>query len=217
MSNDETNGPNDRGNESPSERAIASKLSAFLENAFDSMALTRRNHYLHNPHERPTPADVDRIIASTANQNAIIAGACAMAPGPWGALTIVPEMIAVIRNQIQMVYDLGVAYGKEAHLNGPLLLAIFATATGGGAISLATVKGGQLVVKRASLRVLQRVIAWLGGKITQRALRAFLSRWVPFVGAAAMALWARQSTVAIGRKAADLLRREISFEGHAPE
>ncbi len=108
-----------------------------------------------------------------------------------------------------MIYELGVAHGKESQLTSQTLLAIFATVTGSGAIGLATVKGGQLLVKRASVRVIQQVIRWLGGKIAQRVLRALIAKWVPVVGAGAMAIWARQSTVGMGRQAASLLEKDI--------
>lgn len=194
------------------ENAIAKKISEYLEGAFDAVALTRRQHFEANPNARPPKADIDRIISRYANQNALVAGAANLVPGPWGALTIVPEITLILRNQIQMIYDLGVAHGKEAQLNARLLLAIFYTVTGGGAISLAAVKGGQLLIRRASLRVIQRIIVWLGGQITQRALKAFLAHWVPIVGAGAMALWARQSTVSMGRQASKLLQNKVEFE-----
>jgi uncharacterized protein (DUF697 family) len=191
---------------------VAGKIAQYLEGAFDSVRLTRQEHFTKNPGKRPSRGDIDRIIASYANQNAVIAAAANLVPGPWGALTIVPEITLVIRNQIQMIYDLGVAYGQEAHLTRDTLLAVFATVMGGGAVSLAAVKGGQLIVKRASLRVIQQVIKWLGGKIAQRVLRAFLAKWVPIAGAAAMGIWARQSTRAMGKRAAELLEKEIVFE-----
>jgi uncharacterized protein (DUF697 family) len=189
---------------------LSSKLASYLEGAFDSVALTRKQHFKEA--RRPNPDDIDSIITMYANQNALVAGAANLIPGPFGALAILPEITAIIRNQIQMVYDIGVAHGKDEHLDGNLLLVIFTTVTGGGAISLATVKGGQLIVRRASLQVIQKLVVWLGGKITQRALKALLSKWVPVVGAAAMALWARQTTVAMGQKAAEMFEKEVVIE-----
>ncbi len=193
--------------------ALAKKFAEVLERAFESVYLTRREHFTKNPGARPTQGEVDRIIKSYANQNALIAGGSNLVPGPWGALTIVPEVTLILRNQIQMIYDLGVAHGREAKLTPHTLLALFSTVVGGGAISLATVRGGQLLIKRASVRVIQQIIRWLGGKIAQRVLRAFLAKWVPIVGAGAMAVWARQSTIAMGRTAAELLEHELGDDG----
>lgn len=191
------------------EGKVARKLSEWLEGAFESVALTRKAHFQANPRERPAAHDIDAIIRGYSNQNFVIAGAANLVPGPLGMLAVLPELTLVIRNQIQMIYDLGVAHGKETQLNSRLLLAIFATVAGGGAIGLAAVHGGRLVVKRAALRVVQQIIVWLGGKITQRALRSLLAKWVPLVGAAAMALWARQSTDSMGREAVKLLKLDI--------
>lgn len=194
------------------EQTIATRIAEFLEGAFETVALTRREHFQQHADRRPSPQDVASIIASYANFNGVIATGANLVPGPLGALTIVPELTAVIRNQIQMIYDIGVALGKETHLTGDLLLSIFYTVTGGGAIGLAVVRGGRLLVKRASLRIIQRIVIWLGGKITQRALRALLARWVPIVGSAAMGIWTRQSTVSMGKQAAKLLAHEIIIE-----
>lgn len=193
----------------PQESAVAAKIAEWLEGAFESVALTRRQHFLENPGKRPSQTDVAGIIKTAGNMNFAIAGAANLIPGPFGALAVVPELTFVIRNQIQMIYDLGVAHGKESQLSPKLLMAMFATVAGGGAIGFAAVRGGQVIVKRASLRVVQRIVAWLGGKIAQRALRALFAKWVPVLGAAAMALWARQSTIAMGRAAADLMGKEI--------
>lgn len=82
------------------------------------MANSRRQHFEANPASRPTKRDVGALIKHAANANAVIAGAANLVPGPWGALAVVPEITFVIRNQIQLIYDLGVAHGKEPHLNG---------------------------------------------------------------------------------------------------
>jgi uncharacterized protein (DUF697 family) len=203
---DETTGSEDQGG------AISRKLGEYLEGAFESVLIARQQHLKENPEDRPNHSDVDGMITSYANQNAVIAGAANLIPGPWGAVTIVPEIILVIRNQIQMIYDLGVAHGKEAHLSKENLLAIFYTVIGGGTVGLVAVRGGRLLIKRASLRVIQQVIKFLGGKIQQRVLRALLGKWVPIVGAIALALWARQSTKSMGLKASKLLANEIVDE-----
>lgn len=195
------------------ESVISRKISSFLEDAFESVALTRRQYFSENAGKRPSAAEINGLSSSYANQNAIIAGAANLVPGPFGALAVVPEITLVIRNQIQMIYDIGVAHGKEAQLDSNLLLAIFGSIAGGGAISLLTVQGGKILVKRASLRVIQKIIIALGGKITQRALRSIIAKWLPVVGAAGMAYWARHTTNEIGKKASEILaHKEIIID-----
>lgn len=202
--------------EDDSKNALVRKLTDFLESAFEAVWSSRKAHYANKPGERPQAHEVEQIIARYANQNAIVAGAASLVPGPFGAAAILPEIVFVLRNQIQMTYDICVAYGQEERLTPNALLAIFATVAGGGAIGLATVKGGQFVVKQASLKVIQQVIHWLGGKITQRVLKAFLAKWLPVVGAGGMALWALHTTRSMGREAATLLANGFTYEGDEP-
>jgi uncharacterized protein (DUF697 family) len=188
---------------------FSGKVANALEGLFESVALTRKQHFVENPTKRPTPQDVDSIVKGYSNQNAIIAGAANLIPGPWGMLVAVPELIAIIRNQIQMIYDLGVAHGKEANLNSNLLLGIFSTVVGEGVIGLVSVKGSKLLVKKASLQVIQKIIWWLGGNISQKLLKQFISKWLPIIGAGVMAVWARQSTISMGEKASKMLAMDI--------
>jgi ABC-type Fe3+-siderophore transport system permease subunit len=108
-----------------------------------------------------------------------------------------------------MIYDLGVAHGKEANLSSELLLGIFSTVIGERTIGLVTVKGSQLLLKKASVQVLQKIIFWLGGSISQKLLKRFVAKWLPIVGVAAMALWSRQSTIEMGEKASKMLSMTI--------
>ena len=122
---------------------------------------------------------------------------------------VIPELTLVIRNQIQMVYDIGVANGKQAQLTKELLMGIFLTAMGSSAGSLLTIHGGKILVKRASLRVIQNIIAMLGGRVTQQAIKSSIGKWLPVVGAGAMAAWTGYMTKNIGEKANELFKLEI--------
>jgi uncharacterized protein (DUF697 family) len=188
---------------------FSNKIANALEGIFESVALTRKQHFIENPTKRPTPQDIDSIVKGYSNQNALIAGATNLIPGPLGMLATVPELVAIIRNQIQMIYDLGVSHGKESSLNSTLLLGLFSTVLGEGAIGLVAIKGKQLLVKKASVQVIQKVVFWLGGTISQKLLKRFIAKWLPVVGAAAMAIWARQSTMSMGEKASKMLAMDI--------
>lgn len=194
---------------SDSQGLIEGKVSDVLHESFDHVLRNRQEYYRQNPAARPSLSQVPSIIGSYTRNNAAISGGAGLIPGPWGMMAVVPELALVIRNQVQMIYDIGVAHGKEAQITRELLLGIFVTAMGSGATSLLTIQGGRLLVKRASLRVIQKIILWLGGKITQQALKKAISRWLPVVGAAAMAAWTGWMTKNIGKKANELFQLEI--------
>lgn len=92
-----------------------------------------------------------------------------------------------------------------------IMEALFA-ASGNIATGLIVIQGQKLIVKRASLSVLQKLIQILGGKITQQALKSMAAKWIPLAGATAMAAWSKYSTNKIGKKVKELFSKEIAFD-----
>ena len=184
-------------------------LHSALNSAFDYVIENRSDYYRKNPSNLPQLDSVSGLISSYTRNNAAISGGASLIPGPWGKAAVIPELTLVIRNQIQMVYDIGVANGKQAQLTKELLIGIFLTAMGSSAGSLLTIHGGKILVRRASLQVIQKIIAMLGGRVTQQVIKSTVSKWLPFVGAAAMATWTGYMTKNIGEKANELFKLEI--------
>lgn len=184
-------------------------LHSALNSAFDYVIENRSDYYRKNPSNLPQLNSVSGLISSYTRNNAAISGGASLIPGPWGMAAVIPELTLVIRNQIQMVYDIGVANGKQAQLTKELLIGIFLTAMGSSAGSLLTIHGGKILVRRASLQVIQKIIAMLGGRVTQQVIKSTVSKWLPFVGAAAMATWTGYMTKNIGEKANELFKLEI--------
>lgn len=184
-------------------------LHSALNSAFDYVIENRSDYYRKNPSNLPQLDSVSGLISSYTRNNAAISGGASLIPGPWGMASVIPELTLVIRNQIQMVYDIGVANGKQAQLTKELLIGIFLTAMGSSAGSLLTIHGGKILVRRASLQVIQKIIAMLGGRVTQQVIKSTVSKWLPFVGAAAMATWTGYMTKNIGEKANELFKLEI--------
>lgn len=184
-------------------------LYSALNSAFDYVIENRSDYYRKNPSNLPQLDSVSGLISSYTRNNAAISGGASLIPGPWGMAAVIPELTLVIRNQIQMVYDIGVANGKQAQLTKELLIGIFLTAMGSSAGSLLTIHGGKILVRRASLQVIQKIIAMLGGRVTQQVIKSTVSKWLPFVGAAAMATWTGYMTKNIGEKANELFKLEI--------
>ena len=184
-------------------------LHSAINSAFDYVIENRSDYYRKNPSNLPQLDSVSGLISSYTRNNAAISGGASLIPGPWGMASVIPELTLVIRNQIQMVYDIGVANGKQAQLTKELLIGIFLTAMGSSAGSLLTIHGGKILVRRASLQVIQKIIAMLGGRVTQQVIKSTVSKWLPFVGAAAMATWTGYMTKNIGEKANELFKLEI--------
>lgn len=192
---------------------FSKQMTDKLIDALDQVVSERRKYFSEHPENIPERTSVPHLIDSCSRNNALISGGASLIPGPWGMLAILPEIIAVCRNQIALIYDIGMAYGKRDVLTKELIVGIFLTALGESAISVIVIKGSKVLVRRASLRVFQKIVALLGGRITQRALKASISKWAPGIGAGAMALWSHHQTKQIGEKSGGDLRERHSTVG----
>jgi uncharacterized protein (DUF697 family)/uncharacterized tellurite resistance protein B-like protein len=127
-------------------------------------------------------------------------------------LAAIPEIIAVLRNQLAMIYDIAVAYGQSPSvLTKELLAAVLISAMGAGAGALVVMQGSKVLIQRVSLRAFQQIIMLLAGKVTQQMLKSMISKWLPVVGAAAMAAWSNHMTRQIGDKAVEIMQKKIEI------
>lgn len=188
---------------------LQSKLAEKMMGVFELVVSDRSGHFAKHPDQIPDKKSVPSIINSYSISNAAISGGASLVPGPWGMVAVIPEIAAVIRNQLAMIYDVGMAYGKSKVLNKELLAGILITAMGASAGSLLVMQGSKVLVKRVALRAFQQIIAMLAGKITQQALKSAISKWLPGIGAAAMAVWSNYLTRQVGKKAIEIFEKEI--------
>ncbi len=191
------------------ENTLQNKLAEKMMGVFELVVSDRSGHFAKHPDEIPDKKSVPSIINSYSITNAAISGGASLVPGPWGMVAVIPEIAAVIRNQLAMIYDVGMAYGKSKVLTKELLAGILITAMGASAGSLLIMQGSKVLVKRVALRAFQRIIVMLAGKITQQALKSAISKWLPGVGAAAMAVWSNYLTRQVGKKAIEIFEKEI--------
>lgn len=193
-----------------------SKISEGIEKAVINVIQERSKHYLEN--EAPNKHELTSLINSYGYRNAAISGGCSLVPGPWGMAAAVPEIILVIQNQLKMVYDIGKAHGHdEKTLDTQLLLEIVLSGTGNAGLTTATIVGQKLILTRAGARTIQRIIALLGGKVTQKLIKSMASKWIPVVGAAAMATWSKYSTEKIGKRADEMFKMTIEYQENTTE
>ena len=188
---------------------LQNKLAEKMMGVFELVVSDRSGHFAKHPGEIPDKKSVPSIINSYSITNAAISGGASLVPGPWGMVAVIPEIAVVIRNQLAMIYDVGMAYGKSKVLNKELLAGVLLTAMGSSAGSLLVMQGSKVLVKRVSLRVFQKIIVILAGRVTQQALKSAISKWLPVVGAAAMAAWSNYLTRQVGKKAIEIFEKEI--------
>ena len=198
-----------KGKETLTEETIKNKISEGISSAVNKVSEERENYY--NKNNVPTIDSIDNIISDYGNKNALISGGASMIPGPLGMAAAIPEIIAVINNQLKMIYDIAKANGQK-EINKELLITVLLSAMGNASGNLLIVHGQKIMAKRVGARVLQTLIKLLGGKITQQLAKSMAAKWIPIAGAVAMAAWSRYTTNKIGEKSIEIFSKEITFE-----
>jgi len=163
--------------------------------------------------ESATPREKANRIRRIASAKAMAtAGSLALPPGPWGWLTILPELRAVWRIQAQMVADIAAAYGKSATLTREQIAYCLFRHTAAHAVREVVAQVGErFLVQRSSVRVLQSIARQVGIDVSQRSLSRVVSRWLPIIGAAGVGVYAYYDTSKVARTAIAFFGAEIEL------
>lgn len=144
-------------------------------------------------------ADARQAIATAAARASLAAGTLSLPPGPFGWLTMLPELVAVWKIQAQLVADIAALHGRKSVLTREAMLYCLFRHTAAQALRDIVVQAGaQILVKPATIHLLQKIARSIGIKIGQRALGKAFTRWLPVVGAVGVAAYAYYDTVQVG-------------------
>jgi uncharacterized protein (DUF697 family) len=121
-------------------------------------------------------------------------------------LTVLPDLIAIWRIQAQMVSDIAGLYGKEVELTrAHMVYCLFRHATSQVARDVVVRAGERMVIRQVSGGALKSVLTSVGMSVTQRVAGTVASRWLPVIGAAAVAGYAYFDTLQVAKTAISLL------------
>ena len=144
-----------------------------------------------------------------AQRAALAAGVLALPPGPAGWLTVLPEMVSVWRIQAQLVADIARLHGRSATVTPEqVLYCLFRHSAAQAVRDLAVRTGQRMLVRDASVRVIQAAARKIGVKLTQRSVASAIARWIPVAGAVGVGAYAYLDTRAVGRTASALFAAE---------
>jgi uncharacterized protein (DUF697 family) len=151
----------------------------------------------------PVPAERARDIArAAARQASLIAGSLSLPPGWLGWVTVLPEMVAVWKIQAQMVADIAGVYGQHHRLRREhLLYCLFKQVSAQLFRDLAVRMGERVVVRPATVKVMQVIAQQLGMQLAGVALRKGASRFVPLLGALGVGAYAYYDTWQVANNA----------------
>ena len=160
------------------------------------------------PHAR-----AQALARSAAKSAASVSGGAALAPGPFGMLTLLPDLLLVWKLQSRLVADIAAAYGQSASLGKEqMLYCLFKHAATQAFRDLVVRTGERFIVRRAGVMLLQSLAGKIGLQIAQRTVGKAAARYLPLVGAAGVAGYAYYDTRKVADNAIALFSREISME-----
>jgi hypothetical protein len=154
-----------------------------------------------------SPATVARALARKAAARAAgLSGALALPPGLLGMLTLLPDLIAIWRIQAQMVSDIAGLYGKDLQLTrSHMVYCLFRHAATQFTRDVVVRTGQRVLVRQLTGGALKSVLTSIGMTVTQRVAGTAATRWVPVLGAAAVAGYAYYDTLQVARTTVRLL------------
>lgn len=157
-----------------------------------------------------TPEEMTREAARRVFAVSMAAG---LAPGFFGIMTILPEIIAVTKIQIQLVHKIARFYNAGASLDRTVLLLIFSEAVGlMMGKSLLRRVGARLVVTTLSTGLARRTASLVGARIVAKAVQKAVARWLPVLMAPVLAAFSKSMTMRIGHHATKLFSEGIVVE-----
>jgi hypothetical protein len=147
-----------------------------------------------------------KLARRAAARAAALSGALALPPGILGLMTVLPDLVAIWRIQAQMVADIAGLYGKDMQLRRThMLYCLFRHAASQLARDVAVRAGERVVIRQLSGGALRSMLTGVGVSVTQRVAGTTASRWLPVVGAAAVAGYAYFDTLQVAKTAVRML------------
>jgi hypothetical protein len=160
--------------------------------------------------DRRVYGSTEEIIDDAARKAFKISTALGLFPGPLGMATILPEVAALAKLQINLIYRIATHHGKQETVNKELLLLILGNAMGVAAGEALLRKGGtMLVVKSVNTRVIRALAKKIGARMVETAAEKAVARWIPMVTAPLFGYFSRSLTRKIGREAVRLFSTGI--------
>jgi len=165
----------------------------------------------------PGPIDIDEVpetlISNAAWQAFAISTISSIPPGPVGMLTILPEVIAVTRLQVQLIFKIARYYEKETLVNRTIVALILGNAAGiATGRLLLKMPEGKIIIRRVAELGLQNFVARLGAKIMGRVIARIPGRWIPFLLSPVFGMMSKTATEKIGWEAVAIFSHDLEFE-----
>ena len=157
------------------------------------------------PEEVVVTGTPEEMIKEAAQKAFWVSTTLSAVPGPFGMATILPEIGAVTKLQIDLVYKIAKYYKNLETINQSIVLLIFANALGltiGN--QLVRRVGVRLIIKALSAPVSEKVAQKIGLRIAAKITQRMAGRWLVVIAAPIFGLFSKKMTQKIGKEAKEL-------------
>jgi hypothetical protein len=157
------------------------------------------------------PATQAKLLArNAARTSAGISGGAALAPGPLGMLTLLPDIIGVWKVQAQMVADIAGAYGKTATLTREhMVYCLFKHSAAQLLRDVIVREGARYLVLPLTLQMMRSLVSRIGIQVGERTFGKAIARYAPLVGAMGVGAYAYYDTKKVAQTAIELFSSEM--------
>lgn len=166
--------------------------------------------------EHPVTDPAERIRALTrqaARRAALVSGSLALPPGPLGVLTLIPDLMAIWRIQAQLVADIAGVRGHGGTLTREqMLYCLFRHAAAQLLRDVVVRAGERMVVQALTTGAMRQLATTLGVQLSSHLVAKAAGRWVPGLGAAAVAAYAWWDTDRVARVADQLFQADLVLD-----
>jgi uncharacterized protein (DUF697 family) len=142
------------------------------------------------------------LTRTAARRAAMTSGTLALAPGPFGLATVLPDLLAVWRIQSQLVSDIAAVYGQSASLSKEhMLYCLFKHSAAQAVRDLAVRAGDRWLVRKVSGALLHNLAKRVGARLSQTVLGNGAARFFPLLGAVGVGGYAYYDTSKVAASA----------------
>lgn len=154
------------------------------------------------------------LAKSAALRAAALSGAMSLPPGPFGLMTVLPDLLAVWRLQQQLVADIAAVFGKSHQLTPEaMIVCLFKHGTGSLTADLLQPSSTGLLIRRVAASTLRQLLGKISIRVMQRLAAKGFSRWLPVIGALGVGAYAYYDTTQVAATAIELFSQDAVAGG----
>jgi hypothetical protein len=166
-----------------------------------------------NPDEIKVDGTSQKMIRKASRAAFLISTGAGIPTGPIGLATIVPEVVALVKLQINLIFKVAKFHQQEAKVNKTIILAILGVAMG-VVLKHALINkvGTRIIVKSLSAEGTKRITREIGEKFATGLLKRGVGRWIPLMLAPVFGYFSLSMIKKVGREAESLFSHELEVD-----